>query len=637
MAKHTSARTPYTPPKPTSHRVEGSVHTWEFDGNITINVTDIRSDGPGRLLGYTKASVDSEIVNEMTINFLNHRDRIDFKAIAATRDGRVDWQDYLLSLIEPVKHVLAGHGNDLDAGEGGFVSFVSSTSGDSKNFPAPRPLPDKLAPVEPFEPALLPETFRPWIEDITERMQCPPDFPAVASMISTAAVVGRRIGIRPKRRDDWLVVPNLWGAVIGRSGVLKTPAIQEPLRPLSRLEFDAGRAYEQTVEAWKADQLIAKEQEKVTSAEIRDALKGKMDRKAKELASELLHEAESQPARQRYIVNDATVEKLGELLNQNPRGLLLFRYELTGFMRTLDREGHEGDRAFYLEAWNGNGRFTYDRISRGTIDIEAACMSILGGFQPGPMAHYLRDVLKGGAGDDGLMQRFQLLVWPDISSEWCNVDRWPDSSAKQRAYHVFTRLDQLTAGDVNAECDESLGGIPFLRFTDDAQEAFTEWRTLLEHRLRRGTEHPAMESHLAKYRSLVPSLALLIHLVDGGRGPVTLEAFERAAAWGEYLESHARRVYRQGLASAYVAARALADHLLRHDLPPEFTLRDVYRPQWSGLDTVDAALEAVGVLLDLDWISESTSTTGDRSPTGGRPSPKYIVNPRIWETSDDVA
>jgi putative DNA primase/helicase len=34
---------------------------------------------------------------------------------------------------------------------------------------------------------------------------------------------------------------------------------------------------------------------------------------------------ESPPVEQRYLVNDTTVEKLGELLNQNPNGLLLFR------------------------------------------------------------------------------------------------------------------------------------------------------------------------------------------------------------------------------------------------------------------------------------------------------------------------
>jgi hypothetical protein len=91
---------------------------------------------------------------------------------------------------------------------------------------------------------------------------------------------------------------------------------------------------------------------------------------------------------------------------RTPTGLLLFRDELTGFLRTLDREGHESDRAFYLETWNGYNRFVYDRIGRGTLEIEAACLSILGGIQPGPLGYYLKGALEGGVKDDGFIQRF---------------------------------------------------------------------------------------------------------------------------------------------------------------------------------------------------------------------------------------
>ena len=60
--------------------------------------------------------------------------------------------------------------------------------------------------------------------DIAERMQCPPDFPAAAAVVALGSVIGRRCGIRPKRQDDWMVVPNLWGAVIGRPVTRGLPA-----------------------------------------------------------------------------------------------------------------------------------------------------------------------------------------------------------------------------------------------------------------------------------------------------------------------------------------------------------------------------------------------------------------------------
>ena len=104
----------------------------------------------------------------------------------------------------------------------------------------------------------------------------------------------------------------------------------------------------------------------------------------------------------RYIVNDPTVEKLGELLHQNPQGLLLYRDELAGWLRSLDKAGREGDREFYLEAWNGTADFRVDRIGRGTLSVPALCLSILGSIQPGKIVGYIADTLHGGAGDDGL-------------------------------------------------------------------------------------------------------------------------------------------------------------------------------------------------------------------------------------------
>ena len=318
------------------------------------------------------------------------------------------------------------------------------------------------------------------------------------------------------------------------------------------------------------------------------------------------------------------------LLNENPNGVTVFRDELTGFLKSLDREGREGARAFFLEAWNGNGRFTYDRIGRGTLDILAAIVSIIGAIQPGPLSEYLRKLAAGGAGDDGLIQRFQLAVWPDCPRSWRNVDRFPDTDARRVAYATYERLDQMHPVELASERDE-FEPVPFLRFDDDAQELFDTWREGLELRLRSGAEHPAIESHLAKYRSLIPSLALLIHLADEpDGGPVTLSALNRAIAWGQYLESHSRRIYGSLSQRSSVAARALAGKVQDGSLTDGFSLRDVYRPNWSGLSDRADALAAVDVLVDHNWLQAETLDTG------GAPKIVYRVNPRIFGDITDT-
>ena len=153
--------------------------------------------------------------------------------------------------------------------------------------------------------------------------------------------------------------------------------------------------------------------------------------------------------------------------------------------------------------WAGDGRFTVDRIARGTLDIPACCVSIIGTVQPGPLQSYLFQLAAGGAGDDGLLPRFQLLVWPDVPPTWQNVDRWPDKAAKQRAYEVFDRLADLDPSTVGAEQDDD-DGLPFLRFDSNAQAAFDEWRGDLERTLRSGTLAPALEAVSCQASELDP-------------------------------------------------------------------------------------------------------------------------------------
>jgi putative DNA primase/helicase len=100
----------------------------------------------------------------------------------------------------------------------------------------PEPLPGGVPGVPAFNEHLLPDSLRSWIVDIGDRAQAPLDFPALGAMTALSSAIGRRFGIRPKRHDDWLVVPNLWGLIVGPPAFLKSPMLHEVLKPLARLE-----------------------------------------------------------------------------------------------------------------------------------------------------------------------------------------------------------------------------------------------------------------------------------------------------------------------------------------------------------------------------------------------------------------
>lgn len=487
-------------------------------------------------------------------------------------------------------------------------------------------------PVPKLPESLVPAPFSNWIFDIGERLQVPIEFLATPAIVAAASVVGNKVRIRPKRFDDWIVTPNLWGGIVGRPGVMKSPAIQATLAPLRRLIKDAEAEYAEARKEWQ----FVKEATDIRKSATREKMKkvAKDGGDLETFRAQLCEDESPEPHERRYLVNDSTVEKYGELLNRNPNGLLIFRDELTGWLRSLDDEQRAKDRAFYLEAWNGDGSFVYDRIGRGTLKIDCVTTSIFGGIQPSKLETYLRGALEYGDDDDGLMQRLQMLVYPDIPKEWENVDRWPETAAKNQAFEIFKALRYLAPEQIGAGKDDE--GRWFLRLTDEAQKFFDEWFGELNLTLRNGEfEHPALESHFSKYKSLMPTLALVFHLIEvaagtsegfEGSAQVSLRCAEMAAAWCSFLMAHAKRIYGLGISANAIHARTLAKHLQAADLENGFTARDIYLLKgWSGLSSTKATEQALDLLENLGWVDSVQLNTG------GRPKTVYCINPKIRE------
>lgn len=489
----------------------------------------------------------------------------------------------------------------------------------------PESLPE-LPPVAALDYLHLPPVLRAYVRDIAERMQCPADFVAVACVAMMGAAIGRKIGIRPKRADDWTVIPNQWAMIVGRSGIMKSPALSEALAPLRRMQADAFKDHEQALQDFETESKLHKLRIDEAGKKARKLLqKGNNEAASLELAN-AQSEEKKPPTLRRYIVVDSTVEALAETLEDNPAGVLVYRDELSGWLRSLEKEGYQEARAFYLVAADGDKSFTTDRIERGKgRHIEAVCVSIVGGIQPGVLGGYVRETQRGGAGDDGLLQRFGLMVYPDVSPAWRNVDRPADHEARAAIHGLVSRLCNLTPEEIRAEADQ-YKPIPFLRFSSDAQEMFDGWRAELETRIRSADEHPAVISHLAKYRKLVPGLALINHLCEGAPGPVSETALARAVKFSEYLETHARRVYSYASRPDLEAAKTIIGKIKLGKIKPAFRVRDIYRNGWSGLTTPEETRAALRMLLDYGYVRE-VETEPDR--TGGRASETFQAHQNI--------
>jgi putative DNA primase/helicase len=399
---------------------------------------------------------------------------------------------------------------------------------------------------------------------------------------------------------------------------MKTHAVSEGLKHIRRLEADSADAYEADGSSRESAQTRIKVEMETLQSAMKAALasesKSEADALQQQLTKMIDQRDESAAPARRYLTQDATVEKLGVMLSENPRGLLICRDELAGWLRTMEKAGREADREFYLEAWNGTGGFNVDRIGRGSTRIPALTLSLCGGIQPGKLERYISEAIGEGEGADGLLQRVQLLVWPDDSSfpEWEASQEWPDKAANTRAWEVYRRLSVI---ELPESGDGESQGIPALHFDSEAQELHTAWRSELETRLRIETVHtPAFEAHLSKYRSLAPALALIYYLAElpagSPFGEITIGALKKALALSEFLETHARKVFAAELNPGLESAFQLSQKIKSGAVVDGCTVRDIYRHEWTGLRNARETYAAVEILEQYGWLRIETQDTG---------------------------
>lgn len=482
------------------------------------------------------------------------------------------------------------------------------------------PLPAGSVKLEPLHPDHLPSFLQPWIVDVCQRMQVPLEFVAAPAIVAVSSIIGRKIAIKPLRNDDWTVIPNLWGMLVADPGSMKSAAMNQALRPLNALEKKSRSDFE------KACQQEAIHQKDVT-LEI-EALKQsikldwsqgigrQIENKKEEIKLLQAEECRTPLKEKRHKTNDPTIEKLAVILKDNPQGLLLLRDELSGWLESLAKSGREGSREFYLEAWNGNGSFSFDRIGRGSTFTESICLSIFGGIQPERLKKYF-DRYENSHGQDGFIERFQLSMYPDPLPTWELLDKKPDQKAYDRVLDLFQKLDDLPMNE---------SGSIIFEFSSEAQDLFYSWRKDLELRILNTDTKNLKKSYLSKYRSLMPSLALIFQVIQNSHDnkSVGVDAITMAIKWVRILEFHMEKIFNIGEGTPECCAKNLVEKIKSRDMFDGIKTREIQRKGWKGLRDPQKVLEVLTLLQKHGYIQII------KEGVGGQSSEFIRINPAVF-------
>ena len=499
-------------------------------------------------------------------------------------------------------------------------------------WPEPIPLDEDKFPAPILEKGSMPGIIENYVFSEAASRRVVSDFILAPVLVSLGAICGRTFSMFPSPESSWQVFSNLWGMICGRPGTRKSSALQAGFVFLEDLEKES---------VSNAHRVLASNSVEIKKLEIELSNKKKACSKKgadiDSLASEIVDLEEKiknlQPLPKRYIYNDATVEKVIMMLEQNSNGLLHFRDEMAGFLASLCDAAKSQERGFYLQAWNGSGVYTVDRVTRPGNRVEGICISLLGGTQPGKLDQMLQGAMRGGKEDDGLLQRFQILI-SDVKHPKLTKDRnKADKEAEKYCSHIF-RI---------ANMQSELCPIAF-SFSDEAQERFDDWYIGFSNDLQDNpSEWESLDSHFNKYTSLVPKLAMLFHVAESvheflGKNldkfyvnppiwpaKISIQTLEQSFKVLAFLKAHALRVYSVITKGDELAARSLSKKILEGKIADGDTIRSLKQRHWSNLKHDDDVDLGLNILQKKHWIRIEQT----RPSATGRPSSVIRLNPLL--------
>ncbi len=460
-----------------------------------------------------------------------------------------------------------------------------------------------IEPFVPFPVDALPETVASFVREGAAAMGCDSSFLALPLLVAYASAIGNTRRIRLKK--SWTEPAILWGAMIGESGSMKSPALELAMRPLRDWQHRKMREHAEAMKQWEAD---FKRYQAELKAWERDAKKNTNS------ASDPPAEPE-RPICKRAWTDDATIEALAMLLQQNPRGMLVIRDELAGWLhfdRYTSASGSKGSEAAkWLEMFGGRA-LVVDRKTSGTTYVPQAAVSLVGGIQPG----ILRRAMGQEHRDSGMMARLLLIMPPRRAKRWSEADVTSESlEAQKRIFEALRNLEPALDED-----GEPRPALVFL--ANDATRVWIDFYN--EHNDQQADLTGELAAAWAKLEGYAPRFALVHHLVRQAAGEevgqdIDARSMTAGITLSRWFAHEAERVYAMlGEDEQSATRRHLVALIERRG--GQVTVRD-----WQRSRSKKTAKEAKAELEEL--ISAGLGRWEDSTPgtDGGRPSRLFVL------------
>lgn len=362
---------------------------------------------------------------------------------------------------------------------------------------------------------IFPKPIQNYILECNRTLDNSIDYMGCSLLWLISVCVGNSINIKVK--NGWHEPATVWISIVGDAGVGKTPSISSIINPLLKVNNREIKRYIQELEKYKFYESLSPK-EKKDYPEV------------------------PKPLKTQFIANDITLEALVDLHQQNPNGVGVFKDELAGWIKDMNKYRAGSDLEFWLSSWSGKP-VTLTRVTRPDSYVNKPLIPVLGGIQPSIFNQIATEENK----DNGFLDRL-LLCFPDIKVEKYNenemdyeVIEWYNNAIVSFYDTIkFLVKKNIKDGELN----------PLNAYFDP--EAKKEWVRMFNEITQiqnSDEENEYMKSMLPKQKSYIPRFALLIHVFDSffqydgyDSLKITKDSILKAEKLSKYFIANAKKI-----------------------------------------------------------------------------------------------
>lgn len=333
--------------------------------------------------------------------------------------------------------------------------------------------------------------------------------------------------------NKFLAGATVWIGLLGDAGVGKTPSVNAIIKPLKNKNAFEVKQYLMELEKYEHWIKLDKEEKKNV-------------------------EKQDKPVKKQFIVGDVTLEALTDLHEENPNSVGVYKDELAGWVKDMNKYRAGSDKEFWLSCWSEEQAILTRRTAK-SVFVDKPLIPVLGGIQPGIFAQLATEENK----DNGFLDRM-LVSYPDIKVEYYNRNKIAEELNEWYEGYITGFYENIRKFVI--QFDERGDIKPWIcEFETDAINEYIRIHDKITDMQNSDSENEYVKSMLAKQKVYIPRFALLLNCLksydieDNSKSInwITKDAILGAEKLSDYFISMAKKVKFNSLES-----KELKDYIL---------------------------------------------------------------------------